>query len=117
MLCELPKPYTLKRATSRPGLGSAKPPLPHHYLTTIYQTPRVPRLQVLCELPKPYTLKARDIEAWAESLLEPLTQRERRVRKGEEAAAAERERRRKEQRAEVQVRVFFGGGRGLGVWV
>ncbi|GAB4820993.1 hypothetical protein N2152v2_008039, partial [Parachlorella kessleri] len=49
-----------------------------------------------------YTLTERDIEAWADSLEQPLTQRERAARKAEEAAAAEREARRRAQRLAVQ---------------
>ncbi len=62
------------------------------------------------DLPKGSAELQRDIEAWADGLLEPLTLRERTARKAEEAAAAEREARRREARAEVQVRAGWVGG-------
>ena len=55
-------------------------------------------------LPKGLTLNQRDIESWADSLLETLTARERAARKEAEAAAAEREERRLAARQAVQVR-------------
>ena len=64
-------------------------------------------------LPKGLTLNQRDIESWADSLLDTLTARERAARKEAEAAAAEREQLRLAARQAVQVRRGVGGSGGL----